>query len=100
MKQLVLVASLATFASASALPFIGHALAQNSLMTMDSLENLVADIKAHDQGCANVQPSQIVAYNRCEHEEGTLLERQHRLGASDDVIKSKLETRKWRWPYP
>jgi uncharacterized protein YfiM (DUF2279 family) len=74
------------------------AFAQDSSATSDSIDNLVADVKAHHVACANITPAQSAIFSRCQHEQNVLIERQQRLGISDEALNSKLETRRWHWP--
>jgi hypothetical protein len=64
----------------------------------DNIQTLIADINAHEKGCAPVTPKQTLAYQQCKNEEATLIQRQKNLGVTDKTVKDSFKTRGWRWP--
>lgn len=75
------------------------ALADNQTQpSQQQINSLVADITAHKQACGNVTASQPVDFKRCNNEQAQLVDRQKRLGLSDDALNGKLQSRGWRWP--
>lgn len=72
--------------------------ADNVVPTQAQIDSLIADISAHKQACAHVKPSQALAFKRCSNEQAQLVDRQKRLGISNDMLNGKLKSRGWRWP--
>jgi hypothetical protein len=75
------------------------ALADNQTQpSQQQIDSLVADITAHKQACGSVTASQPLDFKRCNNEQAQLVDRQKRLGLSDDALNGKLQSRGWRWP--